>query len=68
MTSSGPLPGKKRKRKPDSATERLDQIESLGDRLGNWIAQNAVMLGGVAAVVLLSAAMMLLWSLMFCCR
>ncbi len=45
----------KSKRKPDSAAETLDQLESLGDRLGNWIVENAVWIAGAAALVLVSA-------------
>ena len=47
-------PGKS-KRKPESAAETLDQLESLGDRLGSWIAENAMLLVGLAVLILLMA-------------
>ena len=45
----------KTRRKPESATETLDQLESLGDRVGNWIAENAVFLLAGAALILVLA-------------
>jgi predicted negative regulator of RcsB-dependent stress response len=47
-------PGKTH-RKPESAAETLDQMESLGDRVGNWIAANAMMIMGAALMILVTA-------------
>jgi tetratricopeptide (TPR) repeat protein len=43
-------------RKPESAAETLDQLESLGDRVGNWIAAHAALLFGAAVLILALAA------------
>jgi tetratricopeptide (TPR) repeat protein len=45
----------KSKRKPESAAETLDQLESLGDRVGNWIAENAILVLGAAVLILVVA-------------
>lgn len=37
-------------------TDTLDQLESLGDRLMSWVAANPVIVLGVAAAILLTAA------------
>ena len=47
-------PGKHNK-KPESAAVALDQIESVGDRVGNWIADNAMLVLGAAVMVLVLA-------------
>ena len=52
---SAPAKPGKSKRKPESAAETLDQLESLGDRLGTWIAENAMLLMGLAVLILLLA-------------
>lgn len=58
----GDLTQKKKKRGPDSAAETLDQIEELGDRIGNWIAAHLVILVVGAVVVLLTASGIGYWS------
>jgi len=51
----GDLTQKKKKRGPESAAETLDQIEELGDRIGNWIAEHIALIVAGAAVVLFTA-------------
>jgi predicted negative regulator of RcsB-dependent stress response len=48
-------------KQPESAAERLDQIESAGDRLAGWIGENAKTVMIVAAVFLVCAAAYGLW-------
>jgi tetratricopeptide (TPR) repeat protein len=50
------LARKSNKRHPDSAAQALDQMESRGDQLTNWAAENAMLLLSVAAGILVVAA------------
>jgi tetratricopeptide (TPR) repeat protein len=53
-----------RKQQPESATETLDEIESFGDRLVDWVGQNPYVILGTAAGILLvvgAVAMTLEW-------
>ena len=52
---------KKKRRKPESAAERLEQIESLGERMAGWVADNAVIVVVVAGVALLLAGAYGFW-------
>ncbi|MEE8581796.1 MAG: hypothetical protein V3T33_09430 [Myxococcota bacterium] len=45
----------RRSRKPDSAAERLDELQSLGDRLAEWIGANPVLVLGSALGILILA-------------
>jgi tetratricopeptide (TPR) repeat protein len=42
-----------RKQQPESATETLDEIESVGDRVVDWAGQNPYVILGTAAGILL---------------
>lgn len=52
---------KKKRRKPESAAERLDQIESLGERIAAWVVENALVVVVVAVVALVLAATYGFW-------
>jgi len=47
---------KKKQNHPESAAATLDEIESLGDRLAEWVGANRIMVISVAAAILVSAA------------
>ncbi len=60
--ATGDLTQKKKKRGPESAAETLDQIEELGDRVGNWIAEHIAILVAAAVGVLLTAGGVGYWA------
>lgn len=47
---------KKKQKHPESAAATLDEIESLGDRLAQWVGENRIMVVSVAAAILVIAA------------
>lgn len=50
----------RKKHHPDSAAQTLDLIESRGDQLARWVAENRVLVLGVAAGILVAAG---IWGL-----
>jgi len=47
---------KKKQKHPESAATTLDEIQSMGDRLAEWIGENRVLVMSVAVAILVVAA------------